>query len=307
MRTGEIMNEKIALEIYRKHISAKKIKIERCEVGYGNYVYIISDETYKYVIRCSNENNAYENTIYWLKRLAKVNIPVPEVIANGKYQNYNYVILSYLDGKDLGIVYPTLSKNEKLKIAGEVVRIQKAVGTIDLDIEANWAWTSFIQYMLDRAKERIEKNGCYFDINKVERLREMSKMLQDYFCHIKPIAYLDDISTKNLLIDKGKVSGIIDVDWIGIGDKLTYVALSNVALLNMDYDTDYIDFLLEEMKISQIEKKAFIFYSLLFCVDFMGERGMQFGDKKIDINEAIIARLNKIYDKLIIEWNDLNL
>lgn len=206
----------------------------------------------------------------------------------------------------MGIVYPELSKDEKLKIAREVVRIQKAVGTIELGIEDNWTWNSLIQYKLDRAKERIEKNGCYFDINKVERLRKMSKMLQDYFCQIKPIAYLDDISTKNLLIDKGEVSGIIDVDWIGIGDKLTYVALSNVALLNMEFDTDYIDYLLEEMKISQIEKKAFIFYSLLFCVDFMGERGMQFGDKKIDVNEAIIDRLNKIYESLIIEWNDLN-
>lgn len=300
------MNEKTALEIFKKQISTEECNIERCEVGHGNYVYIISDETDKYVIRCNDENNAYENTIYWLRQLEKVNIPVPKVLANGKYQNYNYVILSYLDGKDLGIVYPTLSNDEKRKIAREVVRIQNVVSTIEVgDIEENWTWNnSFIQYMLDRAKERIEKNG-YFDINKVERLRKMSKLLQDYFYQIEPIAYLDDISTKNLLIKEGAVSGIIDVDWIGIGDKLTYVALSNVALLNMDFDTDYIDYLLQEMKINQIEKKAFIFYSLLFCVDFMGERGMRFGDKRIDVNEIIINRLNKIYDNLIIEWNCL--
>ena len=160
--------------------------------------------------------------------------------------------------------------------------------------------------MLKRAKERIERNG-YFDINKVEQLWKMSGILQDYFHQIKPIAYLDDISTKNLLIDKGKVSGIIDVDWIGIGDKLTFVALTNVALLNMGYDTDYVDYLLEEMDISQVERKAFIYYSLLYCVDFMGERGTQFGDKRIEVNEMIINHLNQIYDKLIIEWNCLEL
>lgn len=299
------MNEEKALEIFEKQTAIKASKIERCGVGHGNYVYIISDETDKYVIRCSNEDNAYASTIYWLKQLRKVNIPVPEVIANGKYQNYNYVILSYLDGEDLGIVYPTLSSDEKRIIARDVVKIQSIAASIELeDIEDGWTWNSFIQYMLERAKERIEMNG-YFDINKVEQLWEMSGILQDYFHQIEPIAYLDDISTKNLLIENGKVSGIIDVDWIGIGDKLTYAALSNVALLNMGYDTDYVDYLLKEMDISPIERKAFIYYSLLYCVDFMGERGMQFGDKKIDVNEMIINRLNQIYDNLIIEWNDL--
>lgn len=41
----------------------------------------------------------------------------------------------------------------------------------------------------------------------------------------------DDISSKNLLMNNGKISGIIDIDWMGIGDKLTYVALTNMALL----------------------------------------------------------------------------
>lgn len=300
------MDEKKAIEIFEKNVSMKICKIERCGVGHGNYVYIISGETDKYVIRCSEEDNAYIDTIYWLKKLNKVNIPVPEIIAYGKYQNYNYIILSYIAGEDLGIVYPTLSNDEKRIIAKEVVSIQTKVATIELeDIEADWTWNSFIQDMLERAKERIAING-YFDINRVEQLWKMSEGLQDYFHQIKPIAYLDDISTKNLLIENGKISGVIDVDWIGVGDKLTYAALTNVALLNMDYDTDYVEFLLEEMNVNQVEKKAFIYYSLIFCVDFMGERGMQFGDKRIDVNDMIISRLNEIYDKLIIEWNRLN-
>lgn len=300
------MNEKIALEIFTNYISTEKSTIERCGVGHGNYVYIISNETGKYVIRCSDEKKGYENTVYWLKRLSKVKVPVPEVIAYGEYQNCDYVILSYLEGKDLGIVYPTLTKEEKRIIAREVVRFQSIVGAIKVEgIEGNWTWSSFIQSMLERAEERIGKKG-YFDRNKVEQLWEISKALQGYFLQIEPVAYLDDISTKNLLIEGGAVSGIIDVDWIGIGDKLTYVALTYVALLNMEYDTDYIDYLLEEMNISKMEKKAFIFYSLLYCVDFMGERGMQFGDKRIDVDEVIISRLNKIYDNLMDEWNELD-
>lgn len=97
--------------------------------------------------------------------------------------------------------------------------------------------------------------------------------------------------------------GIIDIDWMGIGDKLTYIALTNMALLNLEYDTDYVKYILEEMQVDDIQKKAFLFYTLMFCVDFMGERGTQFMDKTVEVNEQIIDRLNRIYDQLWDEWN----
>lgn len=115
--------------------------------------------------------------------------------------------------------------------------------------------------------------------------------------------YLDDISTKNVLIYEGNVSGIIDIDWMGFGDMLTFVAMTRVALLNMDLDTKYIDYLLDEIRPNTIEYKAFIFYCLIYCVDFMGERGMQFLDKTIPVNENIVKRLNDIFDFLMEEWN----
>lgn len=106
------------------------------------------------------------------------------------------------------------------------------------------------------------------------------------------------------MIENGHISEVIDVDWIGIGDKLTFVALTNMAFINLGFDTDYVKYILEELKLKTIEKKAFIFYTLMYCVDFMGERGMQFMDKKVQVNEQIIVRLNRIYDGLWKEWNE---
>lgn len=117
----------------------------------------------------------------------------------------------------------------------------------------------------------------------------------DFSCNSKPIAYLDDISTKNLLIHRGQVSGVIDIDWMGVGDKLTYVAMTYMALLNMGCDTDYVTYLLEEMKV-------FAFYSLAFCVDFMGERGMCFMDKQVPVSPQIVEQMNGIYEKLWQEY-----
>ena len=133
-------------------------------------------------------------------------------------------------------------------------------------------------------------------------VKKLQQEIQEYLNQVQPTPYLDDISTKNLLIYEGKVSGIIDIDWMGFGDMLTFVAMTRVALLNMNLDTKYIDYLLDEIHPDKTEYKAFVFYCLMYCVDFMGERGMQFLDKTIPVNESIIRRLNDIFDILMEEW-----
>ena len=292
------MDEKIISRLCSECFSKDPKSIERCTVGQGNYVYIVECVGTKYVVRCSLEHNAYRDTIYWLEQLASIEIPIPKVIAKGKFDEYEYLILTYFEGKDIGLVYTQLTDNDKKEIAKEIAAIQDKVAVLTLEnLEPNWSWRTTVEDMLKRSRERIVKNG-YFDAKKVDRLWELAKPLEDYFASVKPIAYLDDVSTKNLLIHNGRISGIVDIDWMGIGDKLTYVAMTKMALLNMEYDTDYVEYILEEMKISDIEKEAFLFYTLMFCVDFMGERGMQFMDKTVEVNEQIIDRLNGIYDML---------
>ena len=296
------MNENTISQLCMQCFCETPQTIERCAVGQGNYVFIVECSEMKYVVRCSLERNAYDNTIYWLEQLALIEIPVPKVIGKGKFEGYEYLILSYIEGKDIGLVYSQLSDVDKKEIAKEIVHIQNQVATLKLkDVEPQWSWHSVINYMLERAKERIAANG-YFDVIKVDRLWKLAEQLDEYFTNIKPIAYLDDVSTKNLLIYNGRISGIVDIDWMGIGDNLTYVALTNMALLNQEYDTDYVKHILSEMHLSDIQQKAFLFYTLMYCVDFMGERGMQFMDKFVDVNEQIIDRLNCIYDSLWDEW-----
>ena len=298
------MNEEIISQICFDNFSEIPSTIERCTVGQGNYVYVVECSGVKYVIRCSEECNPYEHTVYWLKKLLSIEIPVPKIIGKGKFEEYEYLILSYFEGKDIGLVYLQLKDDDKKAIAKEIVDIQNKVAALELDnVATDWSWRALINDILDRARERIVQNG-HFQAEKVEFLFEQAEQLEEYFTRVKPIAYLDDISSKNLLIHNGRISGIIDIDWIGIGDKLTYVALTNMALLNMRYDTDYVTYILDEMQINDIEKKAFLFYTLMFCVDFMGERGMKFMDKTIEVNEEIIDKLNDIYDKLWDEWSN---
>ncbi|MCM1047844.1 MAG: aminoglycoside phosphotransferase family protein [Clostridiales bacterium] len=296
------MNYKEAITIFENDTKKSVVQIERCGTGIANYVFIVSTATEKFVLRCSKDANAYKDSVYWLNKLSICEIPIPTVLSQGKYNEYSYLILSYICGDDIGNVYYKLSDIEKRQIAQEVIAIQRKVARVDISIDTQWTWTCVIEEILERAEERIKQNQ-YFAAGKIHIIKSIQHEIQEYLDMIEPIPYLDDISTKNLLIYEGRLSGIIDIDWIGVGDMLTFVAMTNVALLNMDLDTQYVDYLLEELHLNAMQYKAFIFYCLIFCVDFMGERGMKFLDKMIPVNETIIKRLNGIFDILMNEWN----
>jgi len=72
----------------------------------------------------------------------------------------------------------------------------------------------------------------------------------------------------------------------------------------MNCDYDYANYLLEIIQPNAAQRRAFAFYTLLYCVDFMGERGMRFGDKQVPVSPEIIDRLNGIFDRLWAEWID---
>lgn len=296
------MNNKEATIIFVNNMKMNVVQIERCSVGIANYVFIVSTATEKFILRCSKNKDAYKDTVYWLNKLSTYEIPIPVVLSSGGYKNYSYLILSYIIGDDFGNVYYKLSDSEKKQIAKEVIEIQRKVSKIDIRTDEDWTWNRVIDEMLSRAEERIKRKH-YFDSNKINIIKQIRKEIQEYLDKVRPIPYLDDISTKNLLVYKGKLSGIIDIDWMGFGDMLTFVAMTKVALLNMNLDSSYIDYLLDEIHPDMIAYKAFIFYCLIFCVDFMGERGMQFLDKKIPVNSRIIQRLNNIFDMIMEEWN----
>ncbi len=296
------MDCKDAIVIFENDTKRRVIQIERCGVGIANYVFIVSTETEKFILRCSKDINAYKDTVYWLNKLTECEIPVPIVLSEGKYKDYSYLILSYIRGDDIGKIYYKLNDYEKKQIANDVVNIQRTVSKLDVHADKAWTWNDFVDGMLNRAEERIKRKHD-FDVGKIYIIQKLRQEIQGYLNTVRIIPYLDDISTKNLLIYEGKVSGIIDIDWMGFGDMLTFAAMTKVALFNMDLDTKYIDYLLDEIHPNITEYKAFLFYCLIYCVDFMGERGMQFLDKTIPVNESVIRRLNGIFDILMEEWN----
>ena len=304
-------------ELIKKILNENNIKmfrrIERCNIGHGNYVFKLIFEDGNMIIRLNNESdlyNEYETYKYWASELKRIEIPVPNVITTGKFEDYNYILLEFIDGKDLGEVYESLTEMEKKRIAKDIIKMQKLVqdklpqnnefGSIYRynDNTGFATWQEYILDSLENSKKNIFKNKI-FDDKRVDKLIDLVGRYKEYFEKVEPKAFLDDISNKNLLIDNGKISGIVDLDWMGFGDLLYFVGYNNMALLDMEADTKYIDYMIQELNLDDFEKQIVLFYTLVFCVDFMSEKGQTFQDKVIFVDEKIVKKLNRIYDNLI--------
>ncbi len=310
------MRTEIVNDVCIKHFSEKPNGLERFETGYANYVYLACYEKANYVVRIGGADYEKYNPTYWIDELKDLNIPIPKVLYKGEYDGYRYLILNHIEGNDLGHVYKTLSDKDKKELAKAIINIQNKVSTLRMnngfgcvanygDSSSKESWKDVIIGDLDRSRSWIEKNEI-FDVNKVKAVEELLNKHDAYFRSVKPIPFLDDITTKNVLVNDCGLSGVIDLDWMCFGDRLYFIALTNMSLINALNDTKYIDYLIEEQQASDYDQNIIKLYTLVFCVIFMSEKGMKFNKEEAPkVDEVEVARLNAVYNQLYSECNNL--
>lgn len=290
------------------------LEITRYQTGYCHYVFYVKTISNQYVIRVSSAlaKEYFEGSKYWLQKLAKLNIPIPKIIKSGVYKDYSYMLLNYIPGDDLGSVYSDLSTQEKKGIIKDLLAIQNRVHNLPdangygylfsyNDNNFKKSWADVLYELNNRSFTRIKQNAI-FNPQMCKGVDSLFHRFENYFSTITPSPFLDDTTTKNVLIHNGKLSGIVDIDVVAFGDKLLTVGLTNIALMNTQADTDYIDYWMDGLGLTDLQRKIVLFYTLLFCLDFMGEKGMKFNkDDAISVTDDEKEMLLSLYHKLLMQ------
>lgn len=297
----------VALKILKDELNITPIAVTRFTTGYCHSVYHVKTESDEAVLRVTSKENKrfYDGSIKWLNELALLETPIPKILKYGQYDDVYYTLITYICGKDIGEVYHTLTNYQKHDIVKEVVEIQRKVSTLPSNIvdgSGDYSVATCVEGIKDRirhSRESIIKNKV-FDSSVCDAVASVLDTLKDYFANINPTAYLDDISTKNILIHNGKLAGIVDIDEMGYGDSLEVIGFMNMALLAMNTDTKFVEYWLDEVHANFEQRKAVTFYTLLSCIGFMGERGMTFdNDNAVPVNQDEVDLFNAIYEKLL--------
>lgn len=314
-----IPNEEAALSIVQFKLGKKALTATRFLTGLDNYVYKVDLEDGTSVVarlNVSGKEAQYEAAVYWYTRLEPAHVPMPKLyFFNTKPGTVPYMIMEYVEGKDLGEEYSNLTSEERKHIASHIATIHQSVaeylplgpgfGFADNYSSTNLhtSWITFLHTHLDRSAQWINEVG-FVNTNQVERVRQKLNEYQNYFSKVSPTPFLHDTTTKNVLVSGGKVVGIVDIDSVCFGDPLFVPALTKMALLSINESTEYINFWCDALQISEQQNKIVDLYTAMFCANFLGEIGKQFnkeltGPVDSSINQERKRKLDQILDNLI--------
>ena len=302
------MNNDLVNQICLKHLGKEPKDIYRNETGLSSYVYIATyNDQKKFVIKISENKNIISGSTFWFNNLKNLDLPIPKIISMNITQYPFYCIMTFLEGEDLGKVYNSLSENQKRDLAKQMFYYQneaKKISSIngygylnsyEDNINKKSSWKEVVYEQIKRAEERIIKNKI-FSNNYVISVKKYFKYFEKYFSKIKPTPFFDDLTTKNVLIKDRKISGIVDLDWICFGDRLFVIALCQMSLLNKSYDISYINYWKQLEELTDEQEIAFLFYILVFCIDFMSEKGTKFNKDDVEeVKMEDIIKLEKIF------------
>lgn len=278
----------------------------------SHYICDVKTKTKNVVLRFSRPEtfDFLKGSVHWLTTLRKEGIPVPEVLfVNENLDNFKYqfIIIERLEGCDLGFVYSELTSNQKKKIVNQIVDIQNKMGKISkskypgkkflpTDRLKNVSWYDYLT-AIPKIADNIE-DIAFFDISRIHKFEEIALQHKDLINSVEIKAFLDEITIKNVIVHEGKLSGIIDIDYLMYGDRLKTIALTKMLLLKANYDLDYVDFWYNKEKLTANQKKLLDFYMLRYCLKFMSKVG------SIDKHNSRLEHMQEI-DRLKILFDQL--
>lgn len=278
--------------------------LRRYTTGLCHAVFEVDDEDGRFVLRVAQEGNRSLLVACrgWLSAVANLGLPVPRIVHDGAEQTPPFLVLGWLEGEDLGTVYDRLTSEERRAIASAVASLTERLQALGPgrgygflsspdDQNAHPSWVAVLRAHLQRSGERIRANGKH-DASLVDRAFERLAALEPVLARVEPLPFFDDATTKNVLVHQGRFAGLVDLDWLGYGDRLLAVALTRVSLLSAGRDPDYIEAWLERWPLDADQRLRFEFYTLCFALDFLGEDGTRFNrDEPVTVAPAAVARL----------------
>jgi Ser/Thr protein kinase RdoA (MazF antagonist) len=243
--------------VIQRYLDTKATSVERFPTGLANYVFDVQTvDSQRVVVRFARnrEESVIGNAVAWSHLLRPSGVPLPNLLAHdvtGEVTGYPMMLMERLPGTDLGDVYLTLASFEKRQLAREIAQIQTRVATLPPgpgygyassydDRSLHPTWREVLAAILNRCRDRIT-NAAVISTDVVDRVERVLPEFQHYFDSVTPTAFLDDTTTKNVIIEQYRLSGIVDVDCVCFGDSLLTLGLTRMALLSRRYNTDYID------------------------------------------------------------------
>jgi len=264
-------------------------KIKRINKKCINLSYIINSKNHEFVFRYFPSDNWKVKKEKFLYNLInkKTDIPVPKVFKTGK----DFIILSKLKGKHL-----SLKDKKQIEKAGEYlaklhnIKFDKFGWIIADKIKPSFNnWVDFLEYDLNH---KIKKAKNILDKKFIEKIKHyFNKNKKLLVTKEKPCLLHKDYHFSHILVDKDKITGIIDLEWAIAGHSEMDLAKSCLWMFdNKKQEKIFLKGYKKYNKISKdFEKRRKIydlltlFSSLIFSCELKHKKWYDYNMKKIKV------------------------
>lgn len=302
-------HEQMIGRVVALHFGENPKDVERMTKGICNEVYNVKLTDKEIIARLSKEDYFLKGSSYRIPIFKKLGINVPDVLGEDYSKTeipYSYQFLSKMEGKDIGDVIADLTDDQLREIAVEISNIIDKVRAIPATdkfgliwsqefTELSDTWTERMKIWVDETIERGTKTGIMDDEMR-SILEGIYEEYKSYFDQVKPVSYLGDISSKNVMIDNGKFVGLVDLDGAGQGDPLEAIGRIQASWFGTHYGKVYTDAIADNQKLDSDQRKIVLMYALLNRISWTCENGIQFNQN----TSSIIDRESEKKDKDII-------
>jgi aminoglycoside phosphotransferase (APT) family kinase protein len=215
-----------------------------------------------------------------LLALSDLGLPVPAVLGSDlslEHYLFAFVILERIPGRDLRHELASMTVAQMNTLAAQIVDFQRRVATLELGDGFGWhplgevgafsSWSAIIQRDLEAGIRRLETLG---ETTLMDQIVHRCQALETYFLGIKPTCFLDDLTTKNVIVRHGELRGLVDFDVVCYGDPLYWLALTRAAVLVDvgDSGVPYLEALEQLWNMDDLEQEALLVYTAIHVMDF---------------------------------------
>jgi len=218
-----------------EELSLKSSNIKRIEKGWSNkqkYIIETENEAFNLSIFDVVNYNRYSNVFKFQKELYELGSKVAKPIDIFIFKDKGVALYEFIQGLDGEVIINTLSKQNQYDIGFQAGLELKKIHSLKPPTPIDWK------------SIKIRKHNRYLEVyNKVdyklENEKEILKFIEsnlDVLGTRDSTIQHDDYHLGNMIIDNGKLSGIIDFDLFDFGDPYhDFIKAGNISVCTSEY------------------------------------------------------------------------
>jgi aminoglycoside phosphotransferase (APT) family kinase protein len=272
----------------------------RMAYGHGSVTYRVAVEDASLIVRTNVDPNVYSGTLANLDTLRALGLPVPTVLGSDLSRQrfpFAYVITDTFAGRDLGYELAEMTGAQMTSLAEQIVGFERRASRLPLssrygfmpigaagtharwidavradrgevlsgDVTAGAVTAGAVTVRSVVAGDDAELSTLIDDVNR------LFDRVEPRLDRIEPTCFLDDLTTKNVMVHAGALQGVVDFDVVCYGDPMYWLALTQVAVLS-DVGAPgqfYVDELTRLWSPSAFERANLALYSGLHAIEFL--------------------------------------